>query len=61
MTEMRIPLSSPDVNEEDIAAVTSVMRGSRLSLGPVLDEFERAFADYIGVFHAVGDADCDER
>ena len=54
MTEMRIPLSSPDVNEEDIAAVTSVMRGSRLSLGPVLDEFERAFAAYIGVPHAVG-------
>src|SRR5277367_4941671 len=50
---MRIPLSSPDIEEDDIAAVVRVLRGTRLSLGPVLNEFERRFAEYIGAPHAV--------
>ena len=50
---MRIPLSAPDVEEEDIAAVVRVLRGSRLSLGPVLEEFESCFAEYIGAPDAV--------
>ena len=39
---MRIPLSSPDITERDIEAVTGVLRSSRLSLGPKLREFESA-------------------
>jgi len=54
VTEMRIPLSSPDIDVEDIAAVVGVLRSSQLSLGPVLGEFERSFAEYIGAPHAVG-------
>jgi perosamine synthetase len=50
---MRIPLSSPDITETEIEAVTSVLRTSRLSLGPKLEEFERALAEYIGTSHAV--------
>jgi perosamine synthetase len=50
---MRIPLSAPDVSEADIAAVTRVLRGTRLSLGGELAAFERAVADYAGVAHAV--------
>jgi perosamine synthetase len=50
---MRIPLSAPDISEADIAAVTEVLRTSRLSLGPRLEEFERAVADYAGAAHAV--------
>jgi perosamine synthetase len=53
MMEIRIPLSSPDIDETDIAAVVRVLRTSRLSLGPALEEFEQAFAEYIGVSHAV--------
>ncbi len=53
MSDLRIPLSAPDVNEEDIEAVVSVLRGSRLSLGPVLNEFEAGFAAYVDVPHAV--------
>ena len=51
---MKIPLSQPDITEAEIEAVTAVLRGSRLSLGPKLEEFEQAMADYIGVAHAVG-------
>jgi len=50
---MQIPLSSPDIDEDDIAAVSNVLRSSRLSLGPALEEFEREFAGYIGSTHAV--------
>lgn len=50
---MKIPLSSPDIDENDIAAVVSVLRTTQLSLGPKLPEFEAAFARYIGVDYAV--------
>jgi perosamine synthetase len=46
---MKIPLSSPDITEAEIEAVAAVMRTSRLSLGPQLEAFEAAFANYIGV------------
>src|SRR5208283_2626780 len=51
---MRIPLSAPDVWQEDIDAVAAVLRTPRLSLGPKLEEFEHAMAGYIGAAHAVG-------
>jgi perosamine synthetase len=50
---MKIPLSAPDISEEDIEAVNAVLRTSRLSLGPRLDEFERALAEYAGTSDAV--------
>jgi perosamine synthetase len=50
---MRIPLSSPDINEQDIEAVTAVLRTPQLSLGPKLAEFERLIARYIGASDAV--------
>ena len=51
---MNIPLSAPDITDAEIAAVTAVLRTSRLSLGPRLEEFEHAMAQYIGLPHAVG-------
>src|ERR1700722_15475440 len=50
---MRIPLSSPDINEHDIEAVTAVLRTPQLSLGPKLEEFERMIARYLGASEAV--------
>ncbi len=50
---MPIKLSSPDITEAEIAAVTEVLRSGWLSLGPKVPEFEKALADYIGVKHAV--------
>jgi perosamine synthetase len=51
---MKIPLSAPDITDAEIEAVTAVLRTGRLSLGPKLEEFEQAMAQYIGVPHAVG-------
>ena len=50
---MRIPLSSPDITENEIQAVASVLRTPRLSLGPKLEEFENSVAAYAGAAHAV--------
>ncbi len=53
MSDENIPLSSPEVNEDDIAAVVEVLRGRQLSLGPRVPQFERAIAEYAGARHAV--------
>jgi perosamine synthetase len=50
---MRIPLSAPDVTEDEIQAVSEVLRTPHLSLGPKLEEFEEALENYIGVSNAV--------
>ena len=51
--EYRVRMSAPDIAEDDIAAVVRVLRSGTLSMGPVTDAFETAFAVYIGVEHAV--------
>jgi perosamine synthetase len=50
---MKIPLSSPDITDSEIEAVTAVLRTSRLSLGPQMEAFEQALAAFVGVPHAV--------
>ena len=50
---MRIDLSGPDISQAEIDAVTEVLRSGRLSLGPKIEAFERALADYVGVEHGI--------
>ncbi len=50
---MRIPLSAPDIAAAEIEAVLAVLRGPRLSLGPVLEQFEESVARYTGAPHAI--------
>jgi perosamine synthetase len=49
----RIPLSSPDIQADDIELVARVLRSNRLSIGPFIKELEHNFADYIGTRYAV--------
>src|SRR6202012_5643290 len=48
-----IPLASPDLGEREEELVLEVLRSGRLSLGPMGQRFERAFAEYLGVDDAV--------
>lgn len=48
-----IPLSRPDIGEEEIRLVNEVLRTDWLSMGPKVGEFEKQFADYIGTEHAI--------
>ncbi|MCU0914507.1 MAG: DegT/DnrJ/EryC1/StrS family aminotransferase [Planctomycetes bacterium] len=50
---MRIPLSRPDVTEEEIERVVEVLRSPDLALGPTLGRFEEALAAYVGRRRAV--------
>jgi perosamine synthetase len=43
---LRIPLSSPDITQVEIDAVTQVLKTTSLSLGPKLEEFENALASF---------------
>ncbi|HEX2016366.1 MAG TPA: DegT/DnrJ/EryC1/StrS family aminotransferase [Solirubrobacteraceae bacterium] len=47
-----IPLARPMLGESEERAVIEVLRSGQLSLGPVGREFERAFAQRLGVAHA---------
>ena len=47
-----IPLAQPVIGEPEEAAVLEVLRSGRLSLGPATAEFERLFAERLGVAHA---------
>jgi perosamine synthetase len=50
---LRIPLSSPDITEAEIEAVTAVLRTNSLSLGPKLEEFEHALAAFHQMPYAI--------
>jgi dTDP-4-amino-4,6-dideoxygalactose transaminase len=49
LIEWKVPLADIELGEEAIEAVTSVLRSNWLSMGPVAAEFERRFAEYLGV------------
>jgi len=53
MVDERVPLARPDISQDDIDAVVSVLRTPHLSLGPKLPEFEQAFASFMGLARAV--------
>ena len=50
---MKIPFLKPPYGDEEIAAVTRVMRTADLTIGPDVEAFENKFAEYIGTNHAV--------
>lgn len=51
--QITIPLSRPDISDEERSAVMEVLSGNSLSLGPKLKEFETALAEYTGSAYAV--------
>ncbi|MCD6545949.1 MAG: DegT/DnrJ/EryC1/StrS family aminotransferase [Thermotogae bacterium] len=51
---MNVPLSSPEITQEDIKEVMDVLKSGRLSIGPRIEEFERLIAKYVGVKYAIG-------
>ena len=53
MADERVPLARPDISQDDIDAVVSVLRTPHLSLGPKLPEFEEAFASFHGMARGV--------
>lgn len=53
-----VPFALPDISEAEIEAVVEVLRSGWLTTGPRVTAFEKAFADYLGVRHAVAVNSC---
>lgn len=53
-----VSFAPPSIGQLEIDEVVATMRSGWLSTGPRVREFERAFAEYIGVEHAVAVNSC---
>jgi perosamine synthetase len=53
MREISVPMSKPDINEDDVNLVVSALRSGQLSIGPFVEKFEELARDYVGTRHAV--------
>jgi dTDP-4-amino-4,6-dideoxygalactose transaminase len=53
MVDWSVPLADVIVDDDDIQAVVDTYRSGWLSMGPRIEEFEHAFAEYLGVEHAI--------
>ncbi|MBI5479146.1 MAG: DegT/DnrJ/EryC1/StrS family aminotransferase [Deltaproteobacteria bacterium] len=58
MSHPSVPFFRPTIEEDEIAAVTAVLRSGWLTTGPETREFEREFAAYVGARHAVAVNSC---
>jgi UDP-4-amino-4,6-dideoxy-N-acetyl-beta-L-altrosamine transaminase len=48
-----IPYGRQDINQDDIEAVTSVLKSEWITQGPVIERFEKTVAEYSGAAHGV--------
>ncbi len=55
---MQINLFKPKVREPAVAAVGEVLRSGWIGMGARTQEFERAFAEYVGAPHCVALNNC---
>jgi perosamine synthetase len=54
MNHHEIPLSLPDITDLEVEMVTQVLRSGRLSIGPVLEQFEKLVASRCDRRYGVG-------
>ena len=55
---LRVPFHRACVGEEEVQAVSEVIRSGWLTMGPKTIEFEAEFARYVGAKHAVAVSSC---
>ena len=48
-----LPYGRQDIDDDDIAAVTAVLRSDWLTTGPAVAALEKAFAEAVGARYAV--------
>mgnify|MGYP001185746231 CR=1 FL=1 len=53
-----LTFGSPHIGEEEIAEVMETLRSGWIGTGPKVAAFEAAFADYVGVEHAIAVSSC---
>lgn len=55
---LTIPFHQPSFNEEEIQTVVETLKSGWITTGPAVKAFETAFAEYIGVKHAIAVNSC---
>lgn len=58
MARRTIPFHMPSIGEGEIAEVVRTLRSGWLTTGPMVREFEAAFAAYVGARHAIAVNSC---
>jgi dTDP-4-amino-4,6-dideoxygalactose transaminase len=58
MGELRVPLFDLRLGDADVLAVADTLRSGWLTMGPRTAAFETAFAEHLGVRHAVAVSSC---
>jgi dTDP-4-amino-4,6-dideoxygalactose transaminase len=53
-----IPLFDVELSDRDVEAVAATLRSGWLTMGPQTERFEMAFAEYLGVEHAIALSSC---
>jgi UDP-4-amino-4-deoxy-L-arabinose-oxoglutarate aminotransferase len=53
MSQEFLPFSRPSMGDEEVAAVTGVLRSGWITTGPQAQKLEQQFAEYCGARHAV--------
>lgn len=53
MNDLTVPFSASTVGEEEISAMNDVWRSGWIVAGKITEAFEREFAEYVGVKHAI--------
>jgi len=56
--KLSVPFHRAAIGEEEVTAVSEVLRSGWLTMGPRTQEFERQFAHYIGAPHAIAVSSC---
>lgn len=56
--QRQVPFYRPDLGEDEITAVVETLRSGWVTIGPRTQEFEQAFAQYIGAPHAIAVSSC---
>ena len=49
-----VPMSNPDINEDDQQAILDTLQSRYLSIGPKIEAFERSFCEFTGAAEAIG-------
>lgn len=55
---MKVPFSKPAITEEEIQAVTKVLKSGWLTTGDITKQFEKKFAKYVGAEYAIAVNSC---
>ena len=48
-----LPFALPDFDDSELAEITKVVRSGWVTTGPVVKQFEKEFAEFVGEKHAV--------